>query len=171
MPDLLYSSKDWIIRSETASLPDGRTKTAEIAKRPDSVHIIAFTDEGKVLILKEYRAFLGTWTWVIPSGRIDKESDKLVAAQRELQEETGFRAASMEPYFSMRASETLLWTQYVFIAKGLTPDPLPQDHDEMIEVHAMSIDEALDKMLSAEPVFMTAASLALLRYRKEYPNG
>jgi len=165
----LYSDKDWQILLQSASLPDGREKRVSRAKRADSAHIIAFQTDEKILMIREYRPYYGTYIWMLPSGRVDKEADHLLAAQRELREETGFRAQSLELLCTTNYSESLIATNYVFVARGLTSDPLPQDDDELIEVHECTLEQALDNVLQSE-VIHTASAFGLMYYMRKVKN-
>ncbi len=169
MDNTLYSGHGWDIRLEEAALPDGRIKATARIHACDTAHILAFPEPGTILMLHEYRPFYGEWVWMLPSGKVDKEPDVLVAAQRELREETGYRAGRIRPYFTARHTERIVYRCHVFLAADLTKDPLPQDADELIEVHALPVDEALAKVLGMETVH-TASALALLRYVHERPN-
>lgn len=149
-----------------APLPDGRTKKFLRVGRADSVHIIAFVDDKKILLLREFRPFYGEYIWMLPTGRADKETDIAEAAQRELQEETGYRADTMKFWCNSNVSESLIMTNQVFIAHGLHKDPLPQDHDELMETHEFTVEEALQKVLKS-PRVHAASAYALLRYLYE----
>lgn len=164
----LYKGHGWTITLETATLPDGRTKTAARVRYADTAHILAFTDDGKLLLLHEYRPFYGDRVWMLPSGHIDKETDALAGAQRELREETGFRSDDLKPYCIGRSTEKFISRNHFFIARTLVRDPLEQDADEMIDVHELPLDEALDKMLSSGHVHMPSA-YGLMRYMREHP--
>ncbi|MCF7844566.1 MAG: NUDIX hydrolase [Kiritimatiellales bacterium] len=159
----LWSDKDWKVILEPASLPDGREKKVVRVERPDSAHIIAFTESGNILVLREYRPYYSTYIWMIPSGRVDKEKDSLEAAKRELREETGYRADKMEYYCTTHYSESVIAANHIYIASDLHEDPLPSDDDEEIEVHELPIEEALNNILESEYVH-TASAYALLRY-------
>lgn len=164
----LFNQFGWRITLEKASLPDGREKKAILVHRADSVHIMAFTQERLMLVLREYRPFYQKYVWMLPSGRADKENDVETAAQRELQEETGYRAKKLTHYGSTRHSETLQCNNHIFIAEDLVRDPLQQDEDELIEVHEMPFNEAIAKILGSDPVH-TASAYAVLRYAREHP--
>jgi ADP-ribose pyrophosphatase len=163
----LYSGYGWTITLEEGKLPDGRVKNAARAKRADSVHLLAFPEERKVMLLREFRPFYGQYLWMLPSGRVDKESDIRSAAQRELQEETGYRAAELQHYCTVYQSESLILANHIFLARELSPSPLPQDPDELIEVHVFPLEEALEKVLSS-PIVHTPSAFALLRYEREF---
>lgn len=91
-------------------------------------------------MLREFRPYYGKYIWMLPGGREDKENDIEVAAQRELREETGFQAGELTYYCKTNHSESLMMTSHLFIAKKLTPAPLPKDDDELMEVHTLSLE-------------------------------
>jgi ADP-ribose pyrophosphatase len=163
----LFHDKGWRITLDEVALPNGKTSKGKRFHRCDSVHILAFTEEARILMLREYRPFYGTHIWMVPSGKMDKEQDAAVAAMRELREETGFSASELKPYFVANYFEKLVAQTHVFMAKGLKKDPLPRDEDEMMEVHELSLDEAIEKVLGSEYVHSISA-LALLRYAREH---
>lgn len=163
----LFNDHGWRVVLASATLPDGRVKRVARVGRADSVHILAFPTDDTILILREYRPYYGTYIWMLPSGRADKENDIVAAAQRELQEETGFRADELTPYCTTNHSESLMTTNHLFIARKLVPSVLPQDNDELIEVHTLGLEEALENVLSS-PKVHTASAYGLLRYMKDH---
>src|SRR3989344_5822276 len=163
----LFNDQGWRVVLEPATLPDGRVKRVARVGRADSVHILAFPTDDTILMLREYRPYYGTYIWMLPSGRADKENDIVEAEQRELQEETGFRADELTPYCVTNHSESLIMTNHLFIARKLVPSVLPQDDDELIEVHTLGLEEALQNVLSS-PKVHTASAYGLLRYLKEH---
>lgn len=164
----LYSGHGWRVTLEEAAFPNGEIKRVARVKRCDSAHIIALTDAGKVLLLHEYRPFFGTYIWMLPTGRVNKEKDPLVAAGRELQEETGFRAEDLQFYCSANHSEGFPMVNHIFVAKKLIRDPLPPEKDEMIEVHECTIPDAIEKILSCHPHVHMPSAYGLLRYAREF---
>lgn len=103
---------------------------------------------------------------MLPSGRADKEKDIAVAAQRELQEETGYRAKNLRHFFSTTHTESLIFSNHVFIGEDLERAPLKQDHDEVIEVHEVPIEKAIRDVLQ-DRYRHTITAYALLRYGAE----
>lgn len=166
MPDLYKDSDFRISLEESPPLPDGRIKKAARIYRADTVSTIPFKDEKHILLLREYRPFYAEWIWMIPSGRVDKETDMHAAAQRELQEETGYRANKLTYLWATNATESIVFTNHIFTAHELMPASLPQDDDELMEVHEMTFDEALEKVLNSTKVH-SASAYALLRYKHE----
>jgi ADP-ribose pyrophosphatase len=164
----LYNGHGWKVILEESPLLNGGTKQTARAYRCDSVHIVAVPKPGHVLLLREYRPHYAEWVWMLPSGKMDKqdELDPRVAAQRELQEETGFRATHLEPLFMGRPGEALAQKNHLFVATGLSPAPLEADPDEQIEVHEMTVQEAIEKVLATQPVHtLTLSGLLAYHYR------
>jgi len=151
---------------EEAMMPDGRTKKGVVIHRSDSVHVIAFDEKENVLLLREFRPFYQDYIWQLPGGKVDKENDIAMPVQRELQIEAGVKAASLDHYCSVNLSDSVDMTHHIFIARDLSADPLPQDEGELMEVHAMPIEEALEKVLTSTKIHVISG-FALLRYMKE----
>ena len=169
MTEDLYNDGKWRITRETAELPNGRKKTIVRGNRSDIASILAFPTPKTILLLREYRVFDHGWVWMLPTGHVDKETDPLEAAKRELREETGFRAEKISHFCTGMHSETFASRNHFFLATDLVRDPLPQEDDEMIEVHELPLNEALDKILEAPQPRMPSA-FALLRYMREHPE-
>ena len=100
--------------------------------------VVALGDEGRMLLVRQYRHALGDWTVEIPAGRLEGGESIEGAARRELEEETGFEAAHWEPLRSIVpaagfSSEVI----HIFLATQLRAIPgggAPADDDEEIEV-------------------------------------
>jgi 8-oxo-dGTP pyrophosphatase MutT (NUDIX family) len=163
----LFNQFDWRLTLETAPLPDGRVKKSVRLHRCDSVHILAFPTKESVLMIEEFRPFYGEYIFMIPSGKADKETDMLVAADRELREETGFAARTLIPYGKTNMTDSITITNHIFIGKDLYSSPLQQDPDELIKVHEMSLPDAIFKVLSS-PKVHTPSAFALLKYAREF---
>jgi len=110
---------------------------------------------------------------MIPSGKVDKETNLVEAAQRELQEETGYRARKLDLFFTTTNTESVVYSNHIFIAEGLEEDPLEGDHDELIEVHEVPIQQAIEDV-SKNKYKHTLTAYSLLRYGMEHgicPKG
>lgn len=89
----------------------------EKLKRPDTVQVIAVTDDKKIIVQEEEQpssdCFFG-----LPGGRVDEQEDPLNAAKRELLEETGYEAKEMELIRETRPYGKIDWVIYHFVARG-----------------------------------------------------
>jgi ADP-ribose pyrophosphatase len=133
----------------------------------DTVHILALPTDRTVLVVHEYRPIWRTKIWQLPSGKADKEQDIVAAAQRELREETGYRANSIEPYYRCHHWDRVDYACNVFIARDLVKDALPKDDCESMDAHELPIIEAIQKVLQS-PYIHTVSLATLLRYAREH---
>lgn len=133
---IAYRGKIFTIKHQAVTLPQGKKTYFEFCERPGSVIILPFNKKNELLLIKEYRIGYKEPEWHLPAGRIDgsKEPPRR-AAQRELREETGYRAKTLKLIQKTPPqSNTVLWDVYFFAAKNLEPAPLPQDETEAIQV-------------------------------------
>lgn len=158
-----YNARGWKIMEEQASLPDGRVKFLDRIYRADSVHVLAFNEEGKLLVIREYRPFYGDYIWMLPSGKADKETDAADGAQRELREETGYRATRLTHMCDASPGEMYGFLNRFYVATGLSYDPLQPEEAESIEVFPMDLEEALQKIITSSTVNLPSA-YGVLRY-------
>lgn len=131
---------------EDVRLPNGKEAKREIVRHDGAAAVMAFTDQGKMLFVKQYRKAINQLSIEIPAGIMDPEDeDGLQTAKRELEEETGFQARNWEfatsfystPGFSDEYLE-------IYEASGLNQveNPLAQDDDETIELMTLTFEEA-----------------------------
>lgn len=161
-----YNARGWKIVEEEATLPDGRAKRMDRIYRVDSVHVLAFDRDGKMLVIREYRPFYGDYIWMLPSGKADKESDTAQAAHRELREETGYRAGTLTHLCDASPGEMYGFLNRFYVATDLSYDPLPTDEAESIETFPMDPEDALQKIITSSTVNLPGA-YGVLRYLHE----
>lgn len=101
------------------ALYDGTTATFERLKRPDTVVILAQTVDGLYLTMQEEQPGKGSFASV-PGGRVDPGETPLVAARRELLEETGYTSEEWEEYFSVQPVSKIDWSVHYFFARNCT---------------------------------------------------
>ena len=141
---VIASGRRLTYREDEVRLPNGVVSRREIIEHPEAVVIVPLTSSGKIVLIKQFRTAAAQVLIEVPAGLIEPGEAPLVAAQRELREETGFRAGSLEPLFGAFPTPGFC-TEFMhfFLARGLTLDPLESDFDEIIEPIAMDITEAL----------------------------
>lgn len=84
------------ITSDEIVLSDGLKRNREIIHHPGGVVILALKDDGNILLVKQYRYAVKSVQTELPAGRLEKGENPLLAAQRELREETGYIAKNWE---------------------------------------------------------------------------
>ncbi len=132
-----------------------------------AVLIIPMPDPESVLLIREYGAAMERYELAFPKGSIDPGEDPLQAANREIQEETGFGARHLEILHSVTVAPGYLYhTTHIVLATGLYPSRLEGDEPEPIEVVPWRLDDF--EPLLARDDFTEARSIAafcLLRDR------
>jgi len=139
------------LREDTVELADGRSALREIVQHVDVVAIVALDADGSVLLVRQYRLPASDILLEVPAGGIDKGESVEDAAQRELQEETGYRAERLQRIGGFFVSPGYC-TEFihVFLATGLTESPLAGDDDEDIVVERIPLSEAIRLIDSGE---------------------
>ena len=123
---------------------DGSVDTFEKLKRPDTVVVFGVLPDGRILLTKQEQPgkipFIGA-----TGGRVDEGEDILVAAKRELLEESDYKADHFELWKSQQPISKIEWAVYIFIAKGLTHiSDLNLDPGEKITLMPVTFDELID---------------------------
>lgn len=128
-------------------LPDGKLAKRELVFHPGGVGIIAFDDQNRLLLVKQFRKPLEKVILEIPAGKIDPEESQTPerTAARELEEETGYRAGKLKHVSSMYLSPGFaneIMHIYHAIDLQKVENPLAQDEDEVLELYALTFAEA-----------------------------
>ena len=138
---------------DTVRFPDGSTGELELIRHSGAAAVVPIIDESDpadpvLLVLKQFRYAAGGELYEIPAGRPDSDTEPWeVCARRELEEETGFKAGSLE-YLSA------IWTTpgftdekiHLFLARDLSEGKVATDADEFLSVVRMPLSEALERI-------------------------
>lgn len=138
----VFTGKIFSVFQWPQKLFDGSTTTFEMISRPDTVKIIAIKD-GKIVVIKERQPRMN-WCYDLPSGRHDHpEEDELIAAKRELLEETGMSFKNWKLIAVKQPFVKIDWLVYTFLATDFERQvPQSLDSGEQIEVLELDFTEA-----------------------------
>ena len=116
-----------------------------------AVAIVPVAADGRIVLVRQWRSPVGTALLELPAGSTDADEEPEPAAQRELQEETGFRAGRMTRLGGFWVAPGYC-TEYihVYLAEDLTESRLDADEDENIEIEHLTLDDALARIESGE---------------------
>jgi ADP-ribose pyrophosphatase len=165
----IYAGRIFTVQIESVPLPKGGELQAEIIRHPGSVVIIPITDEGEIVLVRQYRHAIGRWIWELPAGSLKPGEDARKAAIRECHEEIGLIPAQVEGLGAFYPTPGYCDEEMHFYrATGLrapeSGDAEAQpDEDEDIDVRAFAPDE-LRRMIAAADIvdLKTVAGLSLL---------
>lgn len=165
--DTVFDGAVWSVKRDRLKYGDGEI-VREYVAHTGAVAVLALDDEGRMLLVKQYRHPIATRDWELPAGLLDVDGeDALDAAKRELEEEVDLAAREWEPlvefFTSPGGSDELL---RVYVARGLEPvtHHFEREGEEAdMELRWVSLDTVLDA-ISAGRVrngILVTAALAL----------
>lgn len=140
---ILHVYKDDIL------LPNGMPATREVIRHVGAVAVVPLTDDGKVIIERQFRYPINTVVTEIPAGKLDsKAEDRLEAAKRELREETGLTAdewTSLGDYYPASAYTDERLTLY--LARGLHRGEQNLDEDEFLMLEEVPLEQLVQEIM------------------------
>lgn len=151
-------------------LPNGDNATREYVIHPGAVMIIALLDDGRLVMERQYRYPVKQVMIEFPAGKLDSGEDRLACAQRELLEETGYRAKEwahagvLHPVISYSTEFIDIW-----FARDLRLGERRLDEGEFLDVFTASLDELL--AWSREGKLTDAKTLTGLLWLQNHLSG
>jgi ADP-ribose pyrophosphatase len=139
----LYDGKVLALDLDEVVEPGGVRATREVVRHRGSVACLAVHDDGRLVLVRQYRHPVNAAVWELPAGRLDPHETPEEGARRELEEEVGLRAGRMEKLVEF-------WTtpgfcdeaMHLFRATSLLRVPPRPEADERIEILEVSYEEA-----------------------------
>ncbi|MDG4667023.1 NUDIX hydrolase [Mycobacterium sp. 236(2023)] len=154
--DTLYVGKILALRSDEVRMPGGKTARREVVEHFGAVAVVALDDDGRIVMVHQYRHAFGRRLWELPAGLLDFSGEEPTAsAARELAEEVGLAA---ENWWTLVDTNTAPGfcdeSVRVFLATGLREVDRPEAHDEEADLKVERIDlaEAVAKVYSGDIV-------------------
>ena len=133
------------LRVDTVELENGTLATREIVEHPGGVCVIGMTDDGKIPMVRQFRAPFGRTLLEVPAGKLNYGEDHFECGKREFLEETGFFAKDYVYFGSLYPSVGFLAENlHIYYATGLTKGEQHLDDDEFLNVEFFTLDELLD---------------------------
>ena len=129
---------------ETVTLPNGVTVDLEVVRHPGAAAIVPMKNDRTVVLVRQYRHAAGGFIYEIPAGKLHPGEDPRDCAERELEEEIGYRAAVWQPLLSFFSGPGFTdEVLHLFKAAGLIAGTQALGHDEVLEVVELSLEKAM----------------------------
>lgn len=147
----IYSGRVVTLSLLDVTLPNGEAGKRELIQHPGAVAVVALDSDNNVLLVKQYRIAADKILREIPAGTLNPGEDPFVCAERELQEETGYKPGKLERIGGIYPAPGYT-TEFIhlFIATDLTESRLAMDADEFIEVERLPLAQAVALVDSGE---------------------
>ena len=151
--------------------PGGKLATRDIVRHNGSAVILAVDNTKSkrdpwIVVERQYRHAAGRFLWELPAGKLEPGEDPLLGAQRELAEETGYRAKKWKPLVEYYASPGFVSeSMKVFLAEGLTSGDTNLDEDEQIAFRLVKLSEIV-KMIEKGAILDGKTLSAVLLYAR-----
>ncbi|WP_214775142.1 NUDIX hydrolase [Exiguobacterium sp. s37] len=141
--EVIYQGKIFDVEKHVVSLPNGNTSVRELVYHNGAVAVLVIDESDNIVMVEQYRKAFESMSLEIPAGKLEKGEEPLASAERELEEETGYTAESLEKIFSFYGAPGFCSERVdVFVAKGLSAGEMNLDEDEFLNVKRYSFDEA-----------------------------
>jgi ADP-ribose pyrophosphatase len=162
----LFSGRIVSLAIEEHTLPDGRRAPFEIVRHPGGAAVLPLLDDGRVVLIRQFRPAIGAMVLEIPAGRLEVGEAAEDCARRELAEEVGYSAGRLEKLGEMLSSVGFCDERiYLFLGRDLEAVPAAPEPDEFIEILILPLEEALAALHAGE-IADGKTQLALLLARE-----
>lgn len=154
---------------DTVKIPNGNVAKWDFIKHKGAAAVVAVKEDGRLLMVRQFRNALDRETLEIPAGGLNGEEEPTIdAARRELEEETGYIAEKMELLISLRTTVAFCNEKIdVYVASNLKKSQQHLDEDEYLDVEAHDLDELVDMIYDCRIQDSKTVS-AILAYQNKY---
>jgi len=156
---------------DTILSPTGHVAHWDFLKHNGAAAVVPVTEDGKILLVRQYRNAIDRISLEIPAGKRDTvDEPTLTCAIRELEEETGYQTRDME--LLIRVVTAIAYcdeTIDIYVARNLKPSKQRLDEDEFIDVEAYSLEE-LEQMVLNYEIRDSKTIAAIMAYANKYGN-
>jgi len=168
--EVLLTAARFRVERLRAPLPGGRWFDREVVRHPGAVVILPLLDDGRIVLLRNYRPTVARELIELPAGTCEPGEALIETARRELAEETGYHAEQLDPLMAFYPSPGILDERmHVFVARKLTPGPQRLDSGEQLQPFIADWEQIA--ALLREKRIEDAKTLAVLLYWRFVENG
>ena len=145
----VYSGRIVNLDLDSVRFPDDSVGQLEILRHPGAAAVVPFLDpprdrDPRVVLIRQFRHAADGFIWEVPAGRLDSGESPEHCARRELEEETGMRAARLERLTTIYTTPGFTDERiHLFLAEELEPGAEHREADEFMELHTLRWSEVL----------------------------
>ena len=145
----IYTGRIVNLDLDQVRFPDGSVGTLEMFRHPGASAVLPFLDDPadpdpRVLLIRQFRHAADGFIWEVPAGRLDRGEAPEACARRELEEETGMLAETLERLTTIYTTPGFTDERiHLFLARGLRPGIERREADEFMELHRPRWSEVL----------------------------
>lgn len=147
----IYKGKVVDLTVEKVALPNGAVTELEIIRHPGAAAMVPLTDEGSVLLVRQYRYAPGSWLLEVPAGKLDPGEAPEVCAAREMEEEVGQRPGELIAlgwiWTTPGFTDEKIW---LYLGRDLVTGRQALEGDEILSVESLPLAEAVAKVHTGE---------------------
>lgn len=149
--DEIYKGKIVHLFCDTVRLPNGKEATREVIRHVGAAAVVPLTDEGNVILVRQYRYPFAQVMLEIPAGKLDPGEYPLDCAKRELIEETGYDAEELVYLGAFYPSVAMLdEVIHLYLAKRMTLCETNLDEDEFLHVEQRPLSEVVEQVMRGD---------------------
>jgi 8-oxo-dGTP pyrophosphatase MutT (NUDIX family) len=170
---IVHSNPWFQLRKDRVIRPDGKRGEYHTVLAPVAVGVVPCFDDGSILLVGQYRYSISRYSWEIPEGGGHPGERPIQTARRELQEETGYRAATFRSLGILHTSNCFTNEKaYLFYALNLTPGSPRQDGTEQIVSRRIPFEEALRMAVDGRITdAISIVAILRLKERAKFSSG
>ena len=151
---------------DEVELPNGQIATREIVRHPGAVCVVPLTNEGEVVMVKQFRYPFERVLLEIPAGKLETGEDPLEAVKRELEEESGAVAGKIDHLGEMYTTVAIFdEVIQIYLARDLKFTNAHPDEDEFLEITKIPLSTLIDMVMKGE-IRDAKTQIALLKAEK-----
>jgi len=158
---IVFTSRVFFVETDRVTFPNGTTHDVAIVRHRPSVVIIPIRDDGRVVLIRQFRPSVGRELWELPAGGVDEGEAADVAAVRECEEETGLVPEHVERIRGLYPAPGFCDEELIFFRATKLHPPAGKkrraDDDEHITVKAVEVEEAREMVRQGEIVDLKSA--------------
>ena len=163
---IVYSGPVFGVRRDRVVEPGGLSVTRDVVTHHGSVVVLPVFADGRILLIRQYRHAVGCFLWELVAGRVEPGERPLIAARRELLEETGYAARRYRRLMRVFPTPGFVseWMA-VFLAEELVPGRARPESDERIAARTFSLRQ-LERMIRRGTLRDAKSIAAILYYAR-----